>query len=309
MSETATTEQVNTYQNAEPATVEEGTAANNTEAVVGEPENDRSGCYKKIIVGLILVGFIVFVIVDTQTNNYVRTGIVNFLEWIENNTVAGVFCFVAVYFLATIFFVPGSILTLGAGFVFSAALDSLGWGVLLGTAAVWVGASLGAIAAFILGRYLLRESIAIKLNEKYPIFKAIDNAFVDKGLRIMVLMRLSPIVPFNVLNYAAGVTGVQFWHYVIACIAMLPGTILYVFLGASAGSLTEIGGDDEEEGESNRAVTITVVVCGVVFGFLAIFVTGWYAKKEFDKIVAEKESEGSAEMSEDVDEENNAIQA
>jgi len=305
MPETAINDQVATYQNAEPSTMEEGTAAAaNNDTTVDEPENDRSGCYKKLLVGLILLGFIVFVIVDTQTNNYVRTGIVAFLEWIENNTVAGVFCFVAVYFFATIFFVPGSILTLGAGFVFSAALDSLGWGVLLGTAAVWVGASLGAIAAFLLGRYLFRDSIALKLNEKYPVFHAIDNAFVEKGLRIMVLMRLSPIVPFNVLNYGAGVTGVQFWHYVIACIAMLPGTILYVFLGASAGSLTEIGGDDEEEGMNNRAVTITVVVCGVVFGFLAIAVTGWYAKKEFDKIVAEKESEGSAEMSED-DEENN----
>eukprot|EP00531_Pseudo-nitzschia_arenysensis_P019085 CAMPEP_0116147016 /NCGR_PEP_ID=MMETSP0329-20121206/17511_1 /TAXON_ID=697910 /ORGANISM="Pseudo-nitzschia arenysensis, Strain B593" /LENGTH=319 /DNA_ID=CAMNT_0003642879 /DNA_START=290 /DNA_END=1249 /DNA_ORIENTATION=+ len=308
MSETATNDQIATYQNSEPATMEEGiAAAANTEAAVDdEPDNNKSGCYKKLLVGLVLLGFIIFVIVDTQTNNYVRTGIVAFLEWIENNTVAGVFCFVAVYFIATIFFVPGSILTLGAGFVFSAALDSLGWGVLLGTAAVWVGASLGAIAAFLLGRYLFRDSIALKLNEKYPVFHAIDNAFVDKGLRIMVLMRLSPIVPFNVLNYAAGVTGVQFWHYVIACIAMLPGTILYVFVGASAGSLTEIGGDDEDEEEGmNRAVTITVVVCGVVFGFLAIAVTGWYAKKEFDKIVAEKEPEGSAEMSEDNEENNN----
>mmetsp|Transcript_828 Transcript_828/g.1896 ORF Transcript_828/g.1896 Transcript_828/m.1896 type:complete len:306 (-) Transcript_828:192-1109(-) len=299
MSEPTTTEPATAFQNAEPADMEEGTTTNAEEE---EQPKDRSGCYKKLLVGLVLLGFIVFVIVDTQTNNYVRNGIVAFLEWIENNTVAGVFCFVAVYFLATIFFVPGSILTLGAGFVFSKALDSLGWGVLLGTCAVWVGASLGAIAAFVLGRYLFRDAIALRLNAKYPVFQALENALEDKGLQIMVLLRLSPIVPFNALNYMAGITAVQFWHYVIACVAMLPGTILYVFLGASAGSLTEIGGDDEQG--SNKALTISVIVVGIVFGVSAIAVSSYYAKKEFDKILEEKESEGSAEISQGDDEEN-----
>merc|ERR1712157_296180 len=113
---------------------------------------------KKAMIGIVLLGLIVFVIVDSQTNNIVRDGILSFLEWIEENVAWGVLSFVLVYFLATIFFVPGSILTLGAGFVFSAALDNNLWrGVLLGTAAVWVGASAGAIAAFLLGRYLLRD--------------------------------------------------------------------------------------------------------------------------------------------------------
>jgi uncharacterized membrane protein YedE/YeeE len=114
---------------------------------------------------------------------------------------------------------------------------------------------------------------------------------MDKGLRIMILLRLSPIVPFNALNYIMGVTGVKLWHYVVACAAMLPGTILYVFLGASAGSLSEIGGEDGEEQESNRTVTIIVVVVGVVFGILAIGVTSYYAKKELNKVLEDKAAE------------------
>lgn len=288
--------------------MEEGTAANTNNDQVAQdvavdvdvdadeesPPNNRSACYKKLLVGLLLLGFIVYVVVDSLTTKHVRGGIVSFLEWIENNIVAGVFSFMAVYFIATIFWVPGSILTLGAGFVFSSALNSLGWGVLLGTAAVWVGASAGATAAFVLGRYLFRDSVG-HLSEKYAIFQALDNALKDNGLKIMVLLRLSPIIPFNALNYIAGVTAVQFWHYVIACIAMLPGTIVYVFLGASAGSLAEIGGDDEEEADSNKVVTYVVIGVGVAFGVLAIAVTTYYAKQELNKILEEKAAETNPE--------------
>jgi len=303
--------------------VAEGTADSNTEYsdsndADNEAPEDKNSCTNRIVIGLLLLGLIVFVIIDSQTNQWVRTGIVAFLEWVENNVVAGVFAFMALYFLATIFFVPGSILTLGAGFVFSASLGSLGWGVLLGTVAVWIGASLGAIASFLLGRYLFRDGCVGRLTEKYTIFKALDNALMDKGLRIMVLLRLSPIVPFNVLNYIAGVTGVQLWHYVVACVAMLPGTILYVFLGASAGSLTAISGgmdgdndgDDagEEDPTNNRVVTISVVVVGVVFGILAIGVTSYYAKQELNKVLEQdKLAEAGKETKNDAgDEEQQA---
>jgi len=292
----------------EPTTTAEETPENKTDLVVAEgtaaEETDtaedaatkKAGCIKKIAIGVFLLGLIIFVIIDSQTNRWVLSGLVAFLEWVQNNVVAGVFGFMALYFLATIFFVPGSILTLGAGFVFSAALNSLGWGVLLGTGAVWVGASLGAIVSFLLGRYLFRSWVGV-LTEKYTIFKALDNALMDKGLRIMVLLRLSPIVPFNVLNYMAGVTGVQLWHYAVACVAMLPGTIFYVFLGASAGSLTAISGgmdtegDTDEEGPVSARVTIIIVIVGVVFSILAIAVTSYYAKQELNKILEQDKPE------------------
>jgi len=306
--------------------VAEGTAETNSNSDSNSDSNSneedpaakKASLIKRLIIGLVLLALIVFVIIDSQTNNWVRSGIVAFLEWVENNVVAGVFGFMALYFFATIFFVPGSILTLGAGFVFSAALDSLGWGVLLGTGAVWVGASLGAIASFLLGRYLFRDGFVGKLTEKFTIFKALDNALEDKGLRIMVLLRLSPIVPFNVLNYIAGVTGVQLWHYVVACVAMLPGTILYVFLGASAGSLTAISGgmDDndadadadsgEEDPTNNKVVTITVVVVGVVFGILAIVVTSYYAKQELNKVLEQDKPVKDGEGDDGDDEEEQA---
>lgn len=173
---------------------------------------------------------------------------------------------------------------LGAGFVFSSAFG-LGLGVCLGTFAVFVGASAGALVAFLLGRYLFRDSVS-GLSKKYRIFEALDVALAEKGFRIMLLLRLSPIIPFNFLNYIAGVTSITFWSYCWANFGILPGTILYVFLGASAGSLT----DSASSGDS-MTVTIVVIVVGVVLGFIAIAVTSYYARQELSKVVAKREAE------------------
>ena len=112
--------------------------------------------YAKIFVGTTLLVFIAFVIADSATANRTGASVSAFLEWIEANVVAGTFAFMGVYFVATVFFIPGSVLTLGGGFVFGKAL-SLGQGIALASSAVFIGASLGAIASFLLGRYLLRD--------------------------------------------------------------------------------------------------------------------------------------------------------
>merc|ERR1712194_828036 len=105
-------------------------------------------------------------------------------------------------------------------------------------------------------------------------------------------------------NYVSGITAINFFHYCIACVAMLPGTILYVFLGASAGSLSEIGGNEddnnvdlvddeyiEQSEKEDKTVTIVVIVVGVIFGVLAIALTSYYAKQELNKVIEKKEQE------------------
>jgi uncharacterized membrane protein YdjX (TVP38/TMEM64 family) len=245
----------------------------------------RRSCYVKITLAALLVAFITFVIIDSQTNQHIRNGITAFLEWIEENPGAGVVAFMLVYFVATILFIPGSILTLGAGFVFSASFGSLGVGILLGVISVFFGACGGAIISFLLGRYLLRDAVG-RLSKKYSVLDALDKALAEKGLRIMILLRLSPIIPFNAVNYVAGVTAISFWSYVVALLAIIPGTALYVFLGASAGSLTESANSGE-----NATVTIIVVVVGIIFGVLAIALTSYYARQELNKVVANRQAE------------------
>lgn len=154
------------------------------------------------------------------------------LEWVSGRGAAGVLVFALAYMAATVLFIPGSILTLGAGFVY---------GVLEGVVYVSVASTLGATLAFLVGRYVARGWVSRKLEE-YPRFAAIDGAVAREGWKIVGLTRLSPVFPFNLLNYAYGLTGVSLGSYFLASwIGMLPGTVMYVYLGSLAGSLATIG--------------------------------------------------------------------
>jgi len=255
----------------------------NENDIQDKPVTQCQKCTKqRLISGILLVGFIIFIVVDSTNNQHIKNLVEDFLDWVENNPVAGFFAFTGVYFIATILLIPGSILTLGSGFIFAKAFG-LAWGVLIATLAVFFGASLGALGSFFIGRYLLRD-LTESLSQKYTKFRALDSAFRNKGLQIMFLVRLSPIIPFNVLNYICGTTGLSVSHYAISLLGILPGTLLYVFLGSSAGSLS-----DTDNG--NRTVTIIAVTVGVVLGIIAITVTTYYAKKELNKIVDQEKEE------------------
>jgi len=150
------------------------------------------------------------------------------LQWANDIGPAGPIVVAIIYVPACVLFLPGSVLTLGAGALF---------GVVKGTIAVSIGSTIGACVAFLVGRSFTRRWIERKVAGN-PKFAAIDEAVGNQGFKIVFLTRLSPIFPFNMLNYAYGLTKVNFWHYAIASwIGMLPGTIMYVYLGSAAGSL------------------------------------------------------------------------
>ena len=162
---------------------------------------------------------------------------------------------------------------------------------MLGSLSVFVGAFLGAEASFLLARYLFRTQVE-KLTRRYAIFEAIDNALRENGLKIFILLRLSPIIPYNVFNYLGGVTQISFRDYTLALFAILPGTILYVFLGASAGSLTE-----SAMSGSDPTVTIIIVVIGTIFGIASIWLTTRYAKQELNRILELRRTASTNEYS------------
>jgi len=136
--------------------------------------------------------------------------------------------FVAIYIVACVLFIPGSILTLGAGAIF---------GVVWGSIYVSIAATAGASVAFILGRYFARAMVARRID-RYPSFKAIDRAVAREGWKIVLLTRLSPVFPFNLLNYAFGLTSIGLRDYVAASwIGMIPGTVMYVYIGSISGDL------------------------------------------------------------------------
>jgi uncharacterized membrane protein YdjX (TVP38/TMEM64 family) len=140
--------------------------------------------------------------------------------------------FVLIYILATVAFVPGSILTLASGALF---------GLWRGTALAFIAATVGAAAAFLVSRYLARDLVRHRLLGD-PRAAAVDRAVGQHGRKIVLLLRLSPAFPFNLLNYALGLTGIRFTDYLIASMGMLPGTVLYVYYGKVVGDVARLAG-------------------------------------------------------------------
>jgi uncharacterized membrane protein YdjX (TVP38/TMEM64 family) len=159
----------------------------------------------------------------------------NALQWINSLGAIGGIVFIGIYIIATLAFLPAALLTLGAGVIF---------GVIWGSLYVFIGATLGAIAAFLGGRYLAQGWVKEKISS-YKKFAIIDKAVSKEGLKIVLLVRLSPLFPFNLLNYAFGITSVSIQDYLIGSVGMIPGTIMYVYFGSLVGDIALIGSKNQ----------------------------------------------------------------
>ena len=278
---------------------------------------ERRSCpsLTRLLILGVLLGVLVFVIVDqvlkpcvvTETASQNATGCSEsddcrphkacasvfldaFIDWVTEEPAAGAVLLAAVYVVAAVCFVPGSILTLGAGAAFSSALG-LHWGVVVGTISVWVGAAVGGLVAFALGRFVLHRLVQRQLR-RWKLTAALDGALRDEGLKLMVLLRLSTLIPFNALNYVLAGSSVSASKYAMALPAMLPATIAYVYLGASVAEAARSGAEDDG-GEA--ALRIVLLVVGLVVTFAAVIALSVYAKRQLRKHGLGSQSTGLGE--------------
>ncbi|HEU4698835.1 MAG TPA: TVP38/TMEM64 family protein [Gemmatimonadales bacterium] len=156
--------------------------------------------------------------------------VLRFAAWVQDLGGWGPAAFVAGYVLACVALVPGSLLTLAAGLLF---------GLVRGTLYVLAGATLGATAAFLVARHLARGRVA-RWVARDARLAAVDRAVGREGWRLVLLLRLSPVVPFSLLNYALGLTRIPLGPYVLASIGMVPGTVLYVYSGTLLRGLADL---------------------------------------------------------------------
>ncbi len=191
-------------------------------------------------------------------------------EWARGAGMVGVVGFVIVYILATLLFLPGSILTIAAGFTYR-----LGWGIALVVPTSLVAATL----AFSVGRTLARGKIERRFGTG-PKFKAIDRAIGQRGAIVVALLRLSPVFPFVVLNYVLSITAVKPWTYVAAsAIGMLPGTVLYVYLGSLAGTAAEAASG----GAGGVGLRLGLLAAGLVATAVVVVIVAKLARRELGR--------------------------
>ncbi|HJO22117.1 MAG: TVP38/TMEM64 family protein [Myxococcota bacterium] len=177
-----------------------------------------------------------------------------FAAWVERLGPWGPAVFIVGYAAAVVVFVPASLLTLAAGAIF---------GLVEGTLYVFVAAVLGSCLAFLVGRHAARTAVARRIAGN-PRFAAIDRATGKRGRWIVFLLRLSVAIPFNLLNYALGLTSVRFIDYTAASVGMLPGTVLYVYLGKVAGDVaTAASGASMARGPAQTALLVVGLMATV----------------------------------------------
>jgi uncharacterized membrane protein YdjX (TVP38/TMEM64 family)/rhodanese-related sulfurtransferase len=141
-------------------------------------------------------------------------------QWVQNAGLAGPLVFMLIYAIGTVFFLPGSVLTLAGGALF---------GPVMGTFYNLTGATVGAVLAFLVARYLASEWVEQKTGGR---LKQLKQGVEGEGWRFVAFVRLVPLFPFNLLNYALGLTRIRLSHYLIATyLFMLPGAIAYTYLG------------------------------------------------------------------------------
>lgn len=196
------------------------------------------------------------------------------LAWVASLGPLAPIFFILLYVLSAVLLIPGSILTISAGVLFG-----LGYGI----AYVLVGATLGATCAFLTGRYLARDWVARKLQNN-PRFAEIDRAVAREGWKIVGLARLSPVFPFNLSNYALGLTSVSLRDYFFASMfGMIPGIIVYVYIGTLAGDIAKIGEGTAKPIAGQWAIEVV--------GFIATIALAFYIARLARKALQQKSAE------------------
>ncbi len=149
------------------------------------------------------------------------------MDWIQQSGWMGWVWFTAIYTFTCVFFLPGSMLTVGAGAVY-------GW--LWGTLLVTLASTVGAAVNFLTSRYLARDWIQRKLGAS-PRFHALEQA-IGRGWKLILLSRISPVVPHSLVSYAAGLTSISFTRFLVASfIGFLPLSAAYAYAGAVVGKV------------------------------------------------------------------------
>ncbi|MGM0557469.1 MAG: TVP38/TMEM64 family protein [Myxococcota bacterium] len=198
------------------------------------------------------------------------------LRWVQGLGAWSYLAFFGLYILVAVVLIPASVLTIGAGFLYGPI-----WGVIIVSAA----STAGAAVAFLLGRTVAHDWAAERV-EDFPRFNALYRAIQKDDFKVVLLARLVPVVPYNILNYAFSLTKVGFKRYVFASwLGMLPATVVYVYVGAAAKNLTRVAAGDVEVGWLQIALFVLAGAAAIAVSVLLMR----RARREFEEMTREND--------------------
>ncbi|KAL7578394.1 hypothetical protein ACA910_012794 [Epithemia clementina (nom. ined.)] len=236
----------------------------------------KNRSWKKKVMTALIVAISFYVIIDLVFLGYIMILITKLLEWMTGHPGGAVVCFLGFFIFATLFFVPPTILYFGAGYAFCAVAGFRG-GFVAAVFICFIGSSLGAILAFLRSRYMMRDLVEL-FAKRFPIVKCLDEAMSREGFKIMALLRLCPIIPFNALNHVGGITKISLEEYTFAMIGIIPNIVLWVLVGATTNNIQNT---DTEGGV--HVFYITMLVCGIIFAVVGLFLLYRFGRDELHR--------------------------
>jgi uncharacterized membrane protein YdjX (TVP38/TMEM64 family) len=236
----------------------------------------RRSWKKKLFTFLVILTITpVFLDLFILQTGHVTSFIDTFLDWMATNPLLGVWAYISMMILTSLIFVPPSILVFAAGFTFQSIWGPVD-GIMIALVSSFLGSLIGGLIGFCRAKYMTRDLVVV-LMRRYPLIKAVDAAIVRNSLRVMLLMRLNCLMPFGVLNYVFGITGVDAAVFLLAMVGILPWHFLLVFLGASAETMYD-------DGVETTTMGVILIAMGVAFCIIGMAITWKFAKKELQKV-------------------------
>ncbi|GKY94572.1 hypothetical protein MPSEU_000422800 [Mayamaea pseudoterrestris] len=248
--------------------------------------------WKKKLLTLCIFTLSLLVVIDFVWFHHVNEWMTDCVGWLSWHPALAVVSFLLLFIACTFLFVPPAFLFFGAGYVFCNMTTNIGFGILASIVVCYMGTLLGAMLAFHRARYMTRDLIVL-FAKRFPIIRAADRALRVNGFRVMLLLRLCPIVPFNALNYIGGILSISATDFSKSLIGIVPVMLLWIYCGATSQVLgeeaTRFSNDSDDEGV--RVSWIILLGSGTGFGVIALILTWRFAIKELGKEIAKDSAE------------------
>lgn len=216
------------------------------------------------ILGCLVLTFIFF--------KELKAEFLSFLEYMKTHLLIGTVVIIIIKIIGTILYVPGILLAISVGFAYKTTLNSYLLSIPIGVLVISIGSAIGCSCAFFLGRYLLKSWLHSKLC-KLRIYVALDRSLKNHGLRTNFLLRLTPLIPYNIVNYFLGVTSSTYRDYLLGLIGFLPLLIIYVFIGSTLNDLADMTIKDNE-------LELVLLIVSLILSVLCIYLITQMAKRE-----------------------------
>eukprot|EP00984_Skeletonema_dohrnii_P008477 scaffold3117_cov139-Skeletonema_dohrnii-CCMP3373.AAC.1 len=238
----------------------------------------------KKITSLLVIAVLIVLICDRILFQlyHIKTATYHTLSWMYKHDTLVLGLHILSMILLTRFFAPPALLVLASGFIFKDIYVNEGWSYVVGLVIAWLASMLGAVIggtlAFSRAPGLSGDLLEV-LIDRYPILNVVDKAITNNSLRVMMLLRLNPFLPFGVLNYVFAMKGVDMGLFVAAMASVVQWYLFLVCIGAGLSSMY------------NGYGSIDYAI-GTACGALVMVTEWWFAKGELLSEVGEAKSDG-----------------